>query len=411
MEHLKSIIKCIFSGFVNFIIYIISLLVPKSKKIFLFGGWFGKRFADNSRYLYLYCNEFKDKLGLKKVIWITENDEIYDDLKSNGFEVYKKWSLKSIWYHFRASVVFVDQGATDVNKYFTIRSKRINLWHGFPIKKIGRLTESIDYKLDSIYNRYFKIGGWSNFYLQATSKLSKSILKKSFNVEEDKMIISGYSRNDVFTEEYWKNYISKKEQIVLDYIKEYKLKGYKILFYLPTFRDNKEISLLNIQSKEESILLENFLEQNKIILITKFHFAQSDNNKNENLLNIVNLESNVDVYPILNDSDILITDYSSVYFDFLVSNKPIIFYPFDLEYYSNPSLGRGLIFDYEEFTPGPKLFNLEDLLNSIKDISDNPKDYYLQYEKQYKNIKNKVFEENVLNGSENLIEQVIKKVL
>ena len=70
-----------------------------------------------------------------------------------------------------------------------------------------------------------------------------------------------------------------------------------------------------------------------------------------------------------------------------------------------------MIFDYEEFTPGPKLFNLEDLLNSIKDISDNPKDYYLQYEKQYKNIKNKVFEENVLNGSENLIEQVIKKVL
>ena len=116
MNLIKLITKSLISICINLIIYIISSFIPKSKKIWLFGGWFGRRFADNSRYFYLYCNQFKEELGLDKVIWITEDACIYDDLKSKGFEVYKKWSIKSIWYHFRAKNIFVDQGPNDVNK-------------------------------------------------------------------------------------------------------------------------------------------------------------------------------------------------------------------------------------------------------------------------------------------------------
>lgn len=407
MKKLKSIIKCIFSILLNSIMYIISLFIPKSKKIWIFGGWFGNRFADNSRYLYLYCHEHKDEIGLDKAIWITDNDDIYADLNSKGFEVYKKWSFNSIWYHLRAKVVFVDQGPTDINKYFCIRTIKINLWHGFPLKKIGALSKSIDFNINTVYNKYFKIGGWSNYYLQATSDLSKNLLGESFKVSDDKVFVSGYARNDVFTQNYWKTYLSKEENEVINKINDFKNKGFNIIFYLPTFRDNKDINLLNLKNKKDIKLLTEFLENNKILLITKFHFAQNNSNLCDTLYdNILNLESNTDVYPILYYSDILITDYSSVYFDFLITNKPILFYPFDLEYYSNEKLGRGLIFDYDEFTPGDKTFNIKELVLSIEFIINNPSKYCEKYKKQYEKIKMQVFDKNISYGSYSTVEKV-----
>ena len=276
MNLIKLITKSLISICINLIIYIISSFIPKSKKIWLFGGWFGRRFADNSRYFYLYCNQFKEELGLDKVIWITEDACIYDDLKSKGFEVYKKWSIKSIWYHFRAKNIFVDQGPNDVNKYFCIRCNRINMWHGFPLKKIGSLVESIDFKLDDLYNKYFKLGGWSKYYLQVTSKLSREILSKAFNINDRRTIMSGYPRNDVFSNDYWNCYLSESERIAMNNIQIYKKKGYNVIFYLPTFRDNKNIELLNIKSQVELQELTEFLKNNKILLVTKFHFAQDD---------------------------------------------------------------------------------------------------------------------------------------
>lgn len=411
MEILKNIIKCIISIAINMIIYIISFLIPKSDDIWLFGGWFGKRFADNSRYLYLYCNEFQEVLNLKKIIWITENYEIYKELKEKGLEVYKKWSFRSIWYHLRSGIVFVDQGPDDVNKYFCIGSIKVNVWHGFPLKKIGLLSKNINFNMENIYNKYLKLGGWSNYYLQGTSNLSKDILGKAFGINKDKVIIGGYPRMDVFTTDYWRKYLTTQEVKVINEIQNYKRDGYKIIFYLPTFRDNKDIEFLNIKNSEENSKLVNFLIENKIILVTKFHFAQDEYKlKNSIEDNILNLESNMDVYAILSDTDILITDYSSVYFDFLITNRPVIFYPFDLDYYSDESLERGLIFDYNEFTPGPKAFNLNELLYNIKDVIDNTEKYKQRYEEQYNDIKNKVFEDNYLDGTEKLLNQ-IKSIL
>lgn len=407
MNFIKTILKSIFSMLLNSILYIISLFIPKSKKIWIFGGWFGNRFADNSRYLYLYCNEHKDEIGLDKVIWITNNYDIYTDLNSKGFETYKKWSFNSIWYHLRAKVVFVDQGPTDVNKYFCIRTIKINLWHGFPLKKIGALSKSIDFNMKTVYNKYFKIGGWSNYYLQSTSDLSKNLLSEAFIVSDNKIFESGYARNDVFTQDYWKSYLSNEENEAIKKINTLKNKGFKIIFYLPTFRDNKDINLLNLKDEKDIKVLKEFLENNKILLITKFHFAQNNSDLCDTLHDkILNLESNTDVYPILHYSDILITDYSSVYFDFLITNKPVVFYPFDLEYYSNENLGRGLIFDYNEFTPGDKTFNIQQLVSSIEFIINNTSKYCEQYKQQYEKIKMQVFGENISYGSYSTIEKV-----
>ncbi len=99
MQILENIIKQSF----NTLIKIVQFLIFKDEKMVIVGGWRGKRYADNSRYLFEYLNQHKTELNLSKVIWITENTEISQELKSRNLEVYKKKSLKSIYYHFKGS--------------------------------------------------------------------------------------------------------------------------------------------------------------------------------------------------------------------------------------------------------------------------------------------------------------------
>lgn len=143
----------------------------------------------------------------------------------------------------------------------------------------------------------------------------------------------------------------------------------KTLCYLPTFRDKKELLFLGEKSKSKIINFLNFLNENNYQLITKLHFAGTNIvNREKDILykykNIIILPSQMDIYPFLKYSDILITDYSSVYFDFLYLNRDIIFYPYDLTYYK--LYDRGLLFEYNKITPGDKVFNLNELTDNLK---------------------------------------------
>jgi CDP-glycerol glycerophosphotransferase len=340
----KTIIKEIFIIISNLIILLISFFIPKSKKIWLMGGWFGQRFADNSRYFFLYLNDNKKKFGIDKVIWITRNDDILKQLRKKGFEAYNAWELKSIWYHFRAKIHIIDQSQYDINPSFSIRSVRINLWHGFPLKKIGTYTKRnnirkrgyIKNKLKEIKERYninFDSPGlWSKHYLLATSQFSAKILGNAFNVPKEKILIASYPRNDVFFNDNFENYLMDKEDNILKMVKESKKKNMLILSYFPTFRDNKATYLFGSKNEDELSNFFDFLEEENILLISKFHFVDQKNCKIfNNCSNIfINLPPEIDIYLILKYTDILITDYSSVYFDFLLCNKPINFYPYDL---------------------------------------------------------------------------------
>jgi len=390
--------------------------VRKDSKVVVVGGWFGKRFSDNSRYFFLYLNKYKAEYGLTKIIWITRSDEIYGMLKKEGFDVAKAWSLKSIYYHLKAKYHVIDQYNDDINGYFSFGSVRINLWHGFPLKKIGKYvdTSSGEFKLTEVLKRTFRnvlntgifsTGGWHNFCLLATSKFSGEILGYAFNVRESDIVIANYPRNDILTFDM-DLFIPEDEKRILDLANERKSEGYKVIVYLPTFRDGTETLFLNIVDGEEMSSFLSFLDENRIFFITKFHFANTfiqranifgDINRSNTLLN---LPSNLDVYNLLKLSDMLITDYSSVYFDYLLLNRPILFYPYDLNYYV--SKDRGLIFDYDEYTPGCKAYTLEELTEEIKNIMANG--FNDGYEDARNRLKNTIFEIREKPGSHYIIE-------
>ena len=101
MQKLFKIIQVIVSfNFIkitrNFILYFFSLFIPKSKKFILIGGWFGNRFADNSKYLYLHVNNNLKNLGFKKAIWISRDFDIVKELNDKGYCAYQLWSIQSM---------------------------------------------------------------------------------------------------------------------------------------------------------------------------------------------------------------------------------------------------------------------------------------------------------------------------
>ena len=412
MSKFKLILKKIIIILINTIIYMLSLIIPKSEKIWIFGSWYGNRFSDNSRYLYLYCTENRAKLGLKNVIWITENNNIFKELTNNGFEVIKKNTLKSFWYHLRAKKHFIDQDPSNLDKYLSVRSDRIQLWHGVGFKDISNIESipnynSYKYKFISFIKKIATPGCWYSYIFLSTSKFAtNNIFNLSFRLWENRVIECNYPRN-IYLNNKSKNlmYLDEEQINIINIIKEKINDNKRIIAYFPTYRNVAQIYTkenysypFNIKNKEEFIKFDNYLEENNLFVISKFHFA-GDLSYIDRTINFMNLPIELDIYPILEYTDIMITDYSSIYADYLFLNKPIIFYPYDLDDYQ--SKDKGFLFNYDDVTPGDKVHNVEELKLSIKNNLYNDK-----YKNQRNDIKNMYFGECQKDTFESVIEKI-----
>ena len=144
-------------------------------------------------------------------------------------------------------------------------------------------------------------------------------------------------------------------------IKQFKLEGYKLFFYTPTFRDTKKDVSAWLNDKQ----VHDYLKNNNIILVCKLHPHDINALKNIRSNNIYKMDNISDIYPVLKYSDVLITDYSSIYFDYLLLNKPIIYFIPDIEEYTNQC--RGFYRPYKTLTAGVYAKNEDELLIAMQD--------------------------------------------
>ncbi|WP_010631893.1 CDP-glycerol glycerophosphotransferase family protein [Sporolactobacillus vineae] len=266
--------------------------------------------------------------------------------------------------------------------------KVIELWHGFPLKSMGLMDES-EVGKEKIENQWVNVDAvvsYSNLYNQS--------MKKCFGIAESKFKILGVPRNDFLLRSDGKNNIRKMFHIN---------NNDRFIFYMPTWRHTPRLnrndgnrSWKNLFDIPEfnSERFEIFLKKHHYKLIVKLHPADERMfinrvPKSENILILSStllVDHQLDIYELLSGADLLITDYSSVYFDFLLLNKPIIFTPVDLESYQKT---RGLILKpYEKWTPGPKVTTQHDLEDQIvKSMTD-----VNYFSKERENIKNIVHE-------------------
>jgi len=377
-----SKIKKLFISILNLPLYLIANLTPKDENIWLFGAWFGEKYADNSKYLFEYVNKNYPEI---RAIWLTKNKDVYKLVQSKNYEVCYRYGIKAIYLGLKAKYsIFVQ--ANDVDNMLFLNNdntQQIQLWHGTPLKKIGFDTFTNHKQSNRIKSFLFPFLH-DNFDLMiAMSKEDKKNFNTAF--KSNIIYITGYPRND-------------------NLFKKTKKDKFHIL-YLPTFRGNvgSRIDLLT-DNNFDYTKYQKWLSHNNSLLDFKMHPV---NQPTDNVLNKImdykniNFLTEVDVAEILPQIDILITDYSSVYFDYLLTDKPIIFASFDYEKYITED--RELYYIYDEVTPGPKCKNWDEVLTWIEKFKNNP----ALYAKERKSAKDRFHKYQDARSCERVYNKII----
>jgi CDP-glycerol glycerophosphotransferase (TagB/SpsB family) len=383
--------------------YWLSWLTPRNKNILVFGSWFGFRYSDNSRYVYDYVNENEKSI---RAVWLSRKKEIVKEIRSKGNEAYLVNSLKGYWLSCRAGAVFVTSGSNDINKFGISRAKKIQLWHGTNLKKIGfddKITSNPDrsflYRLlKSIWYIIFPFMNTKWDMLISPSPAVNENLASAFCMDLSQVKLTGYPRGDI---------ILKPKPEILPEIERFKNKwnASNIISYLPTFRDSSKtgFNLFNGLSIDD---LNNTLKRHDAVLFIKMHYVQSRLKSNfftdieKSRICWCTEEILPDINKLLPFVDVLITDYSSVFFDFLLLNRPIIFTPFDKKQYLTKD--RELYEDYDSVTPGPKCYNWTEVIDTLDEILNGIDNFA----EQRKKISKKYNTFTDTNNSKRVVEKV-----
>ena len=384
-------------------IWILSSFIPKDKTIWVFGSMRGEKYMDNAKYLYEYIHHNTDI----KAIWISRNNILVNQLKEKGFTAYSQFSKEGKYYTSKAKVAVVTHrgslsNISDLPFFrFSKKTKIIQLWHGIPLKKIAYDDTKFSFRLNekTIMFQVKKmmknnISPFLDYVYQpsltlALSKETKKIFSKAFRIPEESIVITGYPRNDIF----------------LDAITENKTYNtYKKLIYMPTFRGSAN-SYFDVFLKYNFNIntLDEFLTKENMKLDIKLH---PFNKPSDDVISQLKSSKHIsfleddDIYEVLAEYDMLITDYSSIYFDYLLSDRPIIFAPFDKNDYLKND--REFYYNYDSVTPGPKAMNWDDIMDEIQKFKKDP----LLFEKERKYIKDKFHQYQDSQSSKRVYEAI-----
>lgn len=411
-------------------VYWFSFCVPRDKNIWLFGSTFGRRFADNPRYLYLYVSqhsersseqikteietfkqdnpEWEEDINCKDIraIWISHDKEIVSFLQKNGYEAYYYHSFRGIWYALRAKVYIFDNYSKDINFWQSGGAVKVNLWHGVGNKRIN--YDNVHDKIRHPQNLWEK---WKSFprrlsdekpshYILATSPTMSKIFARAFQVPMAHVIEAGYPRNDILVgrDTIDNLYTISEEKVIYD-IREKKKQGYSIDLYMPTFRDSEE-KFFEIMNLEE---FNQFLQRKKIIFLIKIHTKSKLKQRFEEqrFSNIMNIPAEVDPHSILLETDILTTDYSSIYSDYTLLHRPVVGFPYDYEIYAKET--RESYFDFKEYMPELQAYTMEELINYTMLVLESD----IQYKEREKTSKI-MFKYKDGNASRRIVEEIVK---
>lgn len=355
------------------LLYLTTFVIPRSKNLWVFGAWFGHSYADNSRYLFEYVCVNEPSV---RAIWLSRDSGIVQRLREAGREAYLARSAAGFWYSSRASVAFLTSGLDDVNRVGANRAIVIQLWHGIPLKKIGfddRITTNPSKSrperlLKRVWQFIFPYTREGYDYVISPSEAISERFASAFGIDRSKVIVTGYPRTDVILG-------TREEPPFLKKLMR-KWNVDRVVAYLPTHRGEgrREIDLL---AGLDMGRLRTCLLSNRAVMVIKMHYYHRfDTNRiseEGGPVYWITEEDLEDVNLLLPHVDVLITDYSSVFYDFLLLNRPIIFAPFDLYWYNKED--REFYEDYDAATPGPKCRDWRELIETMDEVLKCADDY------------------------------------
>jgi CDP-glycerol glycerophosphotransferase len=350
-------------------LYIHSFLKkPLNENWIIFESFFGKSYSDSPKYIYEYlAKNYPDKY---RFIWVINKKT---EIPYKHKEI-KRFSLGYYYYLARCKYL-VFNGRQPV--WMVKREGNIFLqtWHGTPLKKLVFDIDDISSATPKYKQQVYKQSReWD--YLIAPNAFSSETFRRCFMFDKT-MLETGYPRNDIL-------HAPDRKQIAVHIKKKLRIpEDKKVILYAPTWRDD-EFYAKGQYKFELHLNLEMMRRElgQEYVLLLRTHYFIADS------IDVSALEGfahNVSKYNDISElyliSDILITDYSSVFFDYANLKRPMLFFTYDLEKYRD--VLRGFYFDIEREVPGPLVFTSEEVIDTIRNIEEISKQYSQRYDEFY----------------------------
>lgn len=346
-------------------------IIPVDKKMILFESNIGRQIGDSPKVI--YDEIIKRNLDFKKV-WVYSGKNDFED--SNTI-VIKRLSPYYYYYLFKSGYWVNNQNFPSYLKKRK-ETKYLQTWHGTPLKKMLFDIENVHGRSEDYVERIGEqIKNWD--YLISPSSYATQAFRSAFKYEKEVLEV-GYPRNDIF----YQDEKQALEEIVRNRLRLNKDK--KIILYAPTFRDNHATknNKFDFNLEMDLLKMKENLSSDYIVLL-RMHVAITSKLKLDEDLSefVMNVSDYPDMQELLLITDILITDYSSVMFDFANTGKPMLFFTYDLETYRDDV--RGFYMDFEIEAPGPLIKNTEEIIDKIQQIDKMQNEYKNKYEQFYEN--------------------------
>lgn len=324
----------------------------------------------------IFLEAQKYKKTKNKYYWVTKDKEMFGKLKKNYENILYAYSLKGFSYIVRSKFYVLNVNTQDFYPGLKIPNNRtiIQTFHGFPTKSFCKAANEF-YSEKEIRKQIEDSFNANNMYIITAGKYEDEAFHKNCDFPYDRMLKIGHPRNDRL-KEHERIKAEKKGRIVGD-------KSTKIVCYCPTWRENGDFKLFPF---EDSNMEEfnNVLKEQNILLIIKLHPLYGKMNqpiKNYSNICLYSNEWNIDNVELFSIIDLLITDYSSIYCDYLLTNKPVAFIQYDYEDYTKT---RPLSTKREILFPGPYINSFTEFKEEMIKLLDDKKYYEKEREKALK---------------------------
>lgn len=411
----KGWLRFKFINLIKFITYWMYSFVPKKDNIWVFSGFNKNCYVDNTKYLYEWVISNHPEI---KAYWLTKNNDIYTELDEAGKPVLKFRTWNCIKIMSQASVAFTDHfimSDYDNVSGFNHKTKVVQLWHGVGLKSIGDLentnvngvvfstdilpqsddsflTKALK-KLKYIRHAYFRELFEEYFLLICPGMERVYQIADPWHIPRSHCFFAGHPRNIYL----YKNRPDSQKRVI----------------YAPTYRWRPTDESDMVNSMIDAFpLIEKSMQKVDGEFIIHLHphtWRKYSYRINKALLGMERIkyyDNKADIYKFLGKCSVMISDYSSIAYDFVLLNRPIVFYCPDLENFMNSECK--LNYDYQEYSPGVKTRTWKETMDAVIEYlyhPDKDSEWRDKVRKEFYNLS-----ANDENNSERIVQEVKRRL-
>lgn len=351
-----------------------ALVVPRRSGLWVFGS--GPGIGEGALELYAAAREADPSLELR---WLAQDGPDLERAQRLGLPAARKTSLRGLWLTLRARVVVVTHGFGDVNRYGIRSAFVVQLWHGIPLKRIqldSPATTDLGRASRLALVRRLAAGAYRRAssairLMPAASEPAAQRLRSAFGLPEDRVVVTGDPRDDVLCrgDETARSASARHE---LQAVLGTELGSSRLILLAPTWRDGEADPVVPTEAEWRSIG-EQLGRSDGIMIVRPHPHSIGDYRSGPRLSpRILLLDTALcqDVTPLLPAVDLLITDYSSIAYDFALTGRPMLFLAPDAEDYAAT---RGLYQPYADFSGGRHAQSWAELLDRMREADADPR--------------------------------------